>query len=102
MFTRYQPRQGRFWNVALTVVVLLTCLRVWIGPTSLIAPVRAQIPDSGMQRKQLLEEARQTNRLLTEIKQFLTTGTLNVRVEGADNQSRTPIKPAGRRGTPKP
>lgn len=70
----------------LTTLLFLTCLKIWIGPTPILSPAQAQIPDSGMQRKQLLVEARRTNQLLVEIKQFLATQTLNVRIEGADNQ----------------
>ena len=67
--------------------MLLTCLKVWIGPTRLIERAEAQIPDAGLQRKQLLDEARLTNLLLGEIKQILEKGTINVRTNGADNQA---------------
>lgn len=96
MKPRYQPRNRRWLASAAALFVLLTCLRVWTGPAPLLEAARAQIPDSGLQRQQLLDETRRTNRLLTEIKQLLKEGTLNVRVRGADNQADPPAK--GRRG----
>ena len=68
--------------------VLLTCVRVWIGPLPMLETAYGQIPDAALQRKQLLDEAKVSNQLLADIKQALTTGTLHVRLEGADNQGR--------------
>ncbi len=86
MSTASQPRPGRLTRSVLAVFVVLSCLRAWLGPIELISPAQAQIPDSAMQRKLLLEEARRTNQLLSEIKRILTSHTLNVRVQGADNK----------------
>jgi hypothetical protein len=66
-------------------VVLATCLRVWIGPFSILPEAYGQIPDAGMQRKLILEEAVRTNQLLADIKIMLAERTLNVRIQGADN-----------------
>ncbi len=84
MFAANQPYRSRLVRYALVVFVLLSCLRAWTGPREFSNPAQAQIPDSGMQRKLLLEETRRTNLLLSEIKQILTSHTLNVRVKGAD------------------
>ena len=81
-----------FWRTVIGLGALLTVLRVWTGPVPLIEPASAQIPDSGLQRQQLLDETRRTNQLLQEIKQILNTGTLNVRFPGADNPSDAPSK----------
>ncbi len=72
-------------RIVFGLLALLTCLRVWLGPMVLVEPAQAQIPDSGLQRKLLLDEARRTNRLLSDIKQILAVGALNVRIVGADN-----------------
>jgi hypothetical protein len=84
----------------LAVLVLAICVRVALGPISNLNQAQAQIPDSGLQRKQLLDEAKRTNQLLTEIKQLLTSHTFNVRVQGADNQERGGAPPTapGRNG----
>ncbi len=71
-------------------LVLVTCLRVWTGPVALESTVRAQLPDSAAQRKQILDEARRTNQLLAEIKAVLEHGTLNVRNQSADNSKGVP------------
>ncbi len=86
MSTASQPRRGRLIRSVLAILVLLSCMRAWLGPAELVNQAQAQIPDSALQRKLLLEEARRTNQLLSEIKQILTSRTLNVRVQGADNK----------------
>ncbi len=86
MSTASQPRRGRLIRYVLAILVLLSCMRAWLGPVELVKPAQAQIPDSALQRKLLLEEARRTNQLLSEIKQILTSRTLNVRLQGADNK----------------
>ena len=83
-----QPRQNRFVNRMVTFFVVLTCLRIWMGPFPLLERAEAQIPDAGLQRKQILDEARHTNELLSDIKRILESQTLHVRLEGADNQGR--------------
>lgn len=83
------------WIQRLVVAfVLLTCLRVWTGPLPMLEKAYGQLPDAGLQRKQILDEAKTTNQLLTEIKETLAKGTLHVRLEGADNQG-TPGSPGG-------
>lgn len=71
-------------NVLVAVVVVATLIRVWLGPITLDRPALAQIPDAGAQRKELVEELRQTNQMLAEIKTLLAERTLNVRVVAAD------------------
>ncbi len=82
------PRQNRLVNRVVTLLVALTCLRVWLGPFPLLERAEAQIPDAGLQRKQILDEARRSNELLSDIKRILESQTLHVRLEGADNQGR--------------
>jgi len=87
-----EPRPTRirstvpWWYAALFVFLAVTCLRVWTGDGSLHADARAQIPDAGLQRHELVAEMRRTNQLLTDIKALLESGKLHVRVESADNQ----------------
>ena len=89
-----RQRKTTFWERAVTVGLLVTCLRVWLGPLPFTETAYAQIPDSGKQRKQLIEEVRQTNQLLREVKQILTSHIFNVRIEGADNhRDRAKVRP---------
>lgn len=90
----YQHRKVGLLRAGIIVFVLASCLRAWVGSVPVLATARAQIPDSGLQRKQVIEASRRTNELLTEIKQLLATGTFNVRIVGADNTSTD--KKAGR------
>jgi len=83
-----EPRRNRFVNRLVTFFVVLTCLRIWLGPFPLLERAEAQIPDAGLQRKQILDEAKHTNELLSDIKRILESQTLHVRLEGADNQGR--------------
>jgi len=73
------------WRVALAVFLAATCLKVWTGGASLVADARAQIPNPGQQRQELVAEIRHTNQLLTDILALLKSGTLHVRAESADN-----------------
>ncbi len=97
MHSRYQYQKHRLLYGAITFFVLLTCIRVWVGPMTIVKEAHAQIPDAGLQRKQLLEETRRTNELLTEIRQLLKDHTFNVRMKGADNQADAPAKRRGGR-----
>ncbi|MEK7755981.1 MAG: hypothetical protein AAB385_02095 [Planctomycetota bacterium] len=83
-----QPRSHRFVDRLVVFFVILTCLRIWLGPFPLLERAEAQIPDAGLQRKQLVEQAQRTNELLSDIKRILETQTLHVRLQGADNQER--------------
>ncbi len=98
MTTDSQHRQGTFRAYILPALIMLTCLRVWMGPFPIIETAQAQIPDAGLQRKLMVEEVRKTNRLLTEIKQLLTSHIFNVRIEGADNQADKSARKRGRGG----
>lgn len=83
-----QPRNHRYVDRLVAFFVIITCLRIWLGPFPLLDRAEAQIPDAGLQRKQLVDEVRRTNDLLSDIKRILETQTLHVRLEGADNQGR--------------
>lgn len=71
-------------KVPIAIFVLVSCLRAWM-PVTLLERAEAQIPDAGLQRKQTIEAVERTNLLLTEIRDLLATGPLNVRIAGADN-----------------
>ena len=95
MRTRYQHHERRFLPAVFVVFVLVTCIRVWVGPVPVVKSANGQMVDPGRQRKELVEQARRTNELLEEIKQILTDHTLNVRLRGADNQADAPPKRPG-------
>lgn len=80
-----KPRPRRWLRVLLTAFLALTCLKAWTGSGELNPIASAQIPDSGLQRKQLLEEVRITNQLLAQILNALKTHTIKVQIQGTDN-----------------
>jgi hypothetical protein len=84
MATTGETRHGRCGRWAVAAIVAVTCVRVWLGPDAAVPQACAQIPDSGLQRKQMLEESARTNQLLEQILDTLQTRTLKVSVEGQD------------------
>lgn len=76
----------RWVRPVIGAAIALSCMKVWLAPDTSNAVV-AQIPDSGLQRKQLIDEQRRTNELLMDIKRTLEERTINVRVQSADNPS---------------
>ena len=96
MERRCQLQRGRLVRGVVSLAILAICIRIWTGPASVIEPAQAQLPDSAMQRRELLEEAKRTNQLLGQIRQLLQSHTFNVRIAGADNQADVPTGHQGR------
>ncbi len=83
----------RFTGFLLTTIAGLLCViavELWVGLGDR-GRVQAQIPDTGLQRKQIVDETRQTNDLLQKILDHLRTGSVKVKMESAD-------KPTGKKG----
>ena len=87
MSSGYQRCEHRFLRIVLGAFVLLSCLRAWVDGPPLVERAQAQVIDARLQRKQMLGECKRANQILSEIRQILSSGTLNVRVQGADNTS---------------
>lgn len=85
MTSRGHRRKRNLLETVCVTFVILTCLRVWVGPVSANAQRRTTLPDSALQRKLQLEELKRSNEILQDIRSILTSGTLKVRIEGADN-----------------
>jgi hypothetical protein len=66
------PRRQRSWSAF--VLGAATVLAAGLLQQTLLQPrpAFAQVPDSGLQRKLMLEELRQANKTLTEISKTLT------------------------------
>ncbi len=83
--------------IACLLGVIAIELSVLVGP---LAPrAYAQIPDSGLQRKELLEAQQQTNAKLDLILQHLRTQTIKVRVVGTDKETKRTSTPTPRAAT---
>jgi heme exporter protein D len=87
MSTQTDTPLRRWVRIFIVAVVAATCARVWLGSGVALPQAMAQIPDSGLQRKEMLDEIRRTNRWLEQIHQTLQTETIKVRMEGTDKTS---------------
>ena len=83
--TKRESRNRRILRAGGWLLAGATILKVWWAPAPWETPAVAQIPDSGLQRKLLIDEARRTNDLLSDIRRILEKSTINVRIQGADN-----------------
>ena len=86
MIRPFQHQESPGLRAAIAFFVLITCVRVWVGPIQFLDRAHGQLPDPGLQRKAALTEAKRTNQLLAEIKQVLETKVLNVRIVAADKK----------------
>lgn len=84
MSSTFEVSRKRWWRTLVAGVLAATCVRVWLGPGEILPRAVAQIPDSGLQRKKMVDELQHTNRLLEQINQTLLTQTIKVQVAGTD------------------
>ncbi len=85
MTSQSHRRKRNLLETVCVTFVILTCFRVWVGPVSANAQRPTTLPDSALQRKLQLEELKRSNEILQDIRRILTSQTLKVRIEGADN-----------------
>ena len=88
-----QRPMDRWLRLPIGLLILVTCLRVWVGPAPVLPEAKGQLPNPASQRELVLEEARRTNQQLEDIKKLLKDHTFNVRVAGADNHAPAPALP---------
>ena len=98
--TTYEMSRGkRVLRVIAGVLLVLTGVRVWVGPDAWSARAQAQIPNAGTQRADLLSEVSRTNQLLQEVLDTLRTKTIKVEVQDAGERAgkgaRTGMIPPG-------
>lgn len=87
-------RATRAVLVVIAVLLAVIAVELWqLGPHALPA-AQAQIPDSGMQRYQLLSEVQTTNQLLKDVLSHLRTKAVKVKIDATDK-----LKDAGRQRT---
>lgn len=87
MIRSFKRQESPWLRAAIAFFVLITCVRVWVGPIQFLDQAHGQLPDPALQRKAALAEAKRTNQLLAEIKQVLETKVLNVRIADADKKA---------------
>ena len=93
MSTTSEVSRRRLVRMLIAGFLAATCARVWLGPGATLPQALAQIPDSGLQRKKMLDEIQRTNQLLEQIHRTLRTQTIKVRLEGTDKTKGRVIVP---------
>ena len=73
--------------VAVLVLQGLVLVGQWTGQGP-VTPAHAQIPDSGSQRQQMVDELKGINAKLDKLTQALQSGSIQVRVAQADDKKR--------------
>ncbi len=77
-------RVTRWYRVAVVGLLAVIAAALLDGRPSLLPAASAQIPDTGLQRQQIVDELRVTNQLLDRIARHLETRTVKVRVASPD------------------
>lgn len=84
---------------AIAVFLLTIAIELWGLSGALPATAVAQVPDTGLQRKQLIDEARRTNELLSAILDQLRGGVIKVESVNPDKE-KGPGRAGARRTEP--
>ncbi len=77
-------RYTRLLLTAITVLLTVIAIELWAERPPLVREARAQIPDSGLQRNVMIDEARRTNKLLEEILDHLKNKPIKVKSVDTD------------------
>lgn len=77
-------RYTRLLLTAITVLLTVIAVELWAERPPLIGDAQAQIPDSGLQRNLLIDEAQRTNKLLAEILAHLQNKPIKVKSVDTD------------------
>jgi|GEM_PF-2445168 len=92
----------RYTQIVLTVIAgLLTVIAIelaFVAEATTLPSAAAQIPDTGLQRKQIVDEQRITNQRLSALEKHLKEGTVKVRIVQDDKAQDTPSRAGKRRG----
>ncbi len=86
---RREMRTDRFTRSILVVIAVslgVIAVGLWQGHPSILPTAQAQVPDSGMQRNQMLKETQKTNELLRQILTHLQEKTVAVTMRDANEE----------------
>lgn len=73
--------------LAITALLTMIAVELWADRPSMLASASAQIPDTGRQRLEIIEETRETNRLLAQILEHLRAKPVKVSIQTTDKSS---------------
>ncbi|GMU32913.1 MAG: hypothetical protein HS101_04030 [Planctomycetia bacterium] len=74
---------------ALTVLLTIIAIELWVGRPDGVPTARAQIPDTALQRREIVEETRRTNVLLGQILEHLKTKPVQVTIKADERKPAT-------------
>lgn len=80
-------RYSRGVLTALAVLLSVVAVELWVAMPGAPPAAQAQIPDTGLQRQNLVQETQKTNELLQKIYDQLKSGTVKVKMETADKRT---------------
>lgn len=73
----------------IAVLLAVLIVELWALRPETAPAAHAQIPDTGLQRQQIVEEQRRTNELLSAMLEHLRTQAVKVRVESSEKPAAT-------------
>jgi len=68
----------------IAVLLAVIAVELWQGRPSMLPRAEAQIPDTALQRENIVREARKTNALLAQILEHLRSKPIKVEMDGTD------------------
>jgi len=71
---------------ALTVLLTIIAIELWVGRPDSVMTAQAQIPDTALQRREIVEETRRTNALLEQILEHLKTKPVQVTIKADERK----------------
>jgi len=93
-------RSTRALLVVLTGLLAVIAVELWAFRPHAENTAHAQIPDTALQRRNIVEESRRTNQLLEQILEHLRTKPIKITIDHTDKSTSaraTPVAPPSRR-----
>lgn len=83
-------RVTRMFQAAVLALLAMSTAALWDGRAAILPHAVAQIPDTALQRQQIVDQLKVTNELLNRIANHLETKTIKVRtVDTDENEGKT-------------
>lgn len=92
--TVYLDRWTRGVLVVLCILLTVIAVELWAGAADRTPQAAAQIPDSGLQRHQMVDEQRRTNRLLERILEHLQSKPIRTVITTDEKKDAGRTRPA--------
>lgn len=72
---------------ALTALLTIIAIELWVGRPDSVMRAQAQIPDTALQRREIVEETRRSNALLEQILEHLKTKPVQVTIKADERKT---------------